>query len=113
MRINKANGQSLSTTLEVVAANPSIFSANVSGAGQGAILNNADMTPNSAPNPATRGSVVAIFTTGAGVTKPPGKDGVLTSVVNPPLLAQPVTVKIGGQQADVLYQGAAPVWLPA
>jgi uncharacterized protein (TIGR03437 family) len=108
MTINQADGKSLSTTLQVVASNPSIFSANASGTGQGAILNNADMTGNSASNPAPRGSIIAIFVTGAGVTTPPSVDGVLTSVVSPPLVAQPVTVMIGRQKAEVLYQGAAP-----
>jgi uncharacterized protein (TIGR03437 family) len=107
MAITQAGGQSLTTTVPVVAANPSIFSANASGTGQGAILNS-DMTRNSASNPAARESVIAIYATGAGVTKPASVDGVLTSAVNPPLVAQPVTVTIGGQNAQVLYQGAAP-----
>jgi uncharacterized protein (TIGR03437 family) len=108
LAITQANGQSLSTTLPVVQSNPSIFSANSSGTGQGAILNNADLTRNSATNPAARGSVIAIYATGAGVTKPASVDGSLTSTTNAPLVAQPVTVTIGGQNAQVLYQGAAP-----
>jgi uncharacterized protein (TIGR03437 family) len=107
MAITPANGQGLITTLTVEASNPSIFSANASGTGQGAVING-DMTRNSASNPAPRGSVVSIFVTGAGVTKPASVDGVLTSAVNPPLVAQPVTVTMGGQTAAVLYQGAAP-----
>jgi len=96
-----------STTLPVVAANPSIFSANASGTGQGAILN-ADLSKNSASNPAARGSQVVLFATGTGVLKPTEDDGVLAPSANPPLLSQPVTVTIGGQSATVLYQGAAP-----
>jgi uncharacterized protein (TIGR03437 family) len=107
MAITQANGQSLTATLLVARSNPSIFSANATGTGQGAILN-ADLTNNSTSNPAARGSVVAIYATGTGVNKPAGVDGALTSAVNPPLVAQPVTVTIGGQNADVLYQGAAP-----
>ncbi len=101
------NGQSFTTTVAVAATNPSIFSANATGTGQGGILN-ANLSPNSASNPAPLGSVVAIFATGLGVTKPASVDGVLTSATNPPLVAQPVTVKIGGQNAVVSYQGAAP-----
>jgi uncharacterized protein (TIGR03437 family) len=107
LAITQANGQSLATTLPVVESNPSIFSANASGTGQGAILNNADLTRNSASNPAALGSVIAIYATGTGVTKPASVDGSLTGT-NPPLVAQPVTVTIGGQNAQVLYQGAAP-----
>jgi uncharacterized protein (TIGR03437 family) len=101
------NGQSLTTTVAVAATNPSIFSANATGTGQGGILN-ADLSPNSASNPAPLGSVVAIFATGLGVTNPASVDGVLTSAANLPLVAQPVTVAIGGQNAVVSYQGAAP-----
>jgi uncharacterized protein (TIGR03437 family) len=101
------NGQSFTTTVAVSATNPSIFAANATGTGQGGILN-ADLSPNSASNPAPLGSVVAIFATGLGVTKPTSVDGVLTSAVNPPLVAPPVKVTIGGQNAVVSYQGAAP-----
>ena len=105
--ITNTNGGSLSLALPVSAANPSIFSANSSGSGQGAIVN-ADLTKNSAANPAARGSVVEIYATGLGATTPASTDGVLTPAMNPPLIAQPVTVTIGGQNAQVMYQGAAP-----
>src|SRR5262249_18183155 len=95
------------TTVQVSAASPAIFSANSTGAGQGAILNVPSLAKNSTANPAPLGSEVAIYATGTGVTKPASKDGVLTGT-NPPLVAQPVTVTIGGQSAQVLYQGAAP-----
>jgi len=108
MAIIEASGQVMTATLPMAASNPSIFSANASGIGQGAILNNPGLTRNSASNPASPGSVVSIYATGAGVTKPASVDGVLTATVNPPKVAQPVTVTIGGQIADVLYQGAAP-----
>lgn len=105
--VTQVNGQSLTTTVPVVATNPSIFAANGTGTGQGAILN-ADLSHNSASNPTPLGSVISIFATGLGVTNPASVDGVLTAVANPPLVAQPLTVTIGGQSATVLYQGAAP-----
>jgi uncharacterized protein (TIGR03437 family) len=105
--VTQVNGHSLTTTVPVVATNPSIFAANGTGTGQGAILN-ADLSHNSASNPTPLGSVISIFATGLGVTNPASVDGVLTSVVNPPLVAQRLTVTIGGQSATVLYQGAAP-----
>ena len=101
-------GQSYSVTLPVAAAMPSIFAANSAGTGQGAILNNEDLSKNSAANPADRGSVVVIFATGAGVTKPASVDGVLASSSNPPLIAETVTATVGGLNAEVVYQGAAP-----
>jgi len=108
MTITQANGQSFSATLPVVAASPSLFSANASGTGPGAILNNADLSKNSPSNPAAAGSVVVLFATGAGLLKPAVADGVLIPSTNPPLIAQTVSVTIGGQNATVVYQGSAP-----
>jgi uncharacterized protein (TIGR03437 family) len=90
----------------VVPAAPSIFTLAASGVGQGAILNE-DSTLNSESNRAERGSIVAIFATGAGQTDPPGTDGRVTSDPVPkPVL--PVSVEIGGIEADVLFAGSAP-----
>jgi uncharacterized protein (TIGR03437 family) len=92
--------------LPVAAANPGIFSFDGSGAGQGAILNQ-DQTVNGSKNPATAGSVIVLFATGEGQTKPAGVDGQIAATVFPaPVL--PVSVTIGGVKADVLYAGAAP-----
>ena len=93
-------------TVPVAQSSPAIFSADSSGRGQGAILNQ-DSSVNSAANPADRGSIVALFCTGEGQTDPPGVDGKLASDVYPkPKL--PVSVTIGGQPAEILYYGAAP-----
>jgi uncharacterized protein (TIGR03437 family) len=90
----------------VAAAAPAIFSANSTGAGQGAILNQ-DSTYNSASNPAAPSTILQIFATGEGQTDPPGVDGKIASDVLPkPRL--PVSVTIGGLDAEVVYYGAAP-----
>jgi uncharacterized protein (TIGR03437 family) len=95
-----------SSTVAVQPASPAVFSFDRSGGGQGAILNQ-DGSPNSQTNPAARGSVVAIYGTGAGVTTPSSTDGLLTSKPYPtPML--PVTVSIDGKPAQVIYAGAAP-----
>jgi uncharacterized protein (TIGR03437 family) len=93
-------------SLNVGQTAPAIFTANSTGVGQAAILNQ-DFTTNSPANPAEKGSVVALFATGAGQTNPPGQDGQLASgVLAKPLL--PVAVWIGGIDAEVQYAGAAP-----
>ena len=93
-------------TVPVAPASPAIFSADSSGRGQGAILNQ-DGSPNSAANPADRSSIVVLFCTGEGQTDPPGVDGRLANGVYPkPKL--PVTATIGGVPAEILYAGAAP-----
>src|SRR5205085_2772578 len=94
------------TQLSGAAAAPALFTANSSGTGQGAILNQ-DGTANGASAPAARGSVVALFATGAGETSPSGVDGAISGDPLPrPTL--PVSVKIGGVDAEILYAGAAP-----
>ncbi len=95
-----------STTVQIQASSPAVFSINGNGGGQGAILNQ-DGSVNSDTKPASRGSVVSLFATGGGVTTPASVDGVLTTAPYPtPML--PVSVTIDGQPAEVKYAGAAP-----
>ena len=70
--------------LPVVPAAPGVFTADGSGTGQGAILNE-DLTPNSAANPAARGSIVTLMATGLGQA-PNG-----------------LAVRLGGTDCPVLY----------
>ncbi len=96
-------------TVPVANSVPGLFSADSSGAGQGAILNQ-DASYNSTKIPAARGSVVVLYGTGEGQTTPGGIDGLIAASVYPkPTL--PVSVTIGGQTIDpaaILYAGAAP-----
>ncbi len=100
-------GESTATMQVPIAATaPGLFSADRSGSGQGAILNQ-DSSLNSSANPAARGSIVALYGTGQGQTDPggqedeiPGDD--LATVVSP------VQVTIGGKTATLLYAGTAP-----
>lgn len=100
-----------SVTMPVQAASPAVFSADTSGGGQGAILNQ-DGSVNTQTNAAAPGSVVVLYITGAGLTTPASQDAVLTpSETNPsayPVPALPVSVTIFGLPAKVLYAGAAP-----
>ncbi len=90
----------------VTPASPAIFTLDGSGQGQGAILNQ-DETVNSPKNPAARGDIVALFATGSGQTDPPSADGHIGGAfaLKP---AMPVSVQIGGIDAEVLYAGGAP-----
>jgi uncharacterized protein (TIGR03437 family) len=84
---------------------PGLYSADSSGAGPGQILNE-DGSANSPSNPATAGSLVTLFGTGAGQTDPPGVDGLVTTDGTPaPNL--PISVTIEGMTADVQSVGAA------
>jgi uncharacterized protein (TIGR03437 family) len=94
-------GGKASVVLDSVTASPGVFVS--SGTQANAI--NEDGTPNGAAHPAPVGSVVALFLTGAGLTIPPIDDGVPPGLPLP-LLALPVTVKVGGAPADVAYAGS-------
>ena len=68
---------------------------------------NADGSLNSAANPAPVGSIVILFATGAGVTNPQSITGKGAAEPYPQPVA-PVRVSIGGQDAEILFAGAAP-----
>jgi uncharacterized protein (TIGR03437 family) len=78
--------RSTAVGIPIVDASPAVFTLDSSGAGPGAVLNQ-DNTVNMPANPADRGSVIQIFATGAN---------------------SPVTVTIGGVDAQVTYAGPAP-----
>jgi uncharacterized protein (TIGR03437 family) len=85
---------------------PGIFAANSTGRGPGAILNQ-DNSVNTANNPATKGQAVVLFATGEGQTTPEGIDGkIIGTDLRKSLL--PVSVKVGGIDCRVEYQGSAP-----
>jgi uncharacterized protein (TIGR03437 family) len=105
----QSSGQMLGPIkLPVVVAAPGIFTANASGSGQAAILNQ-DSTPNSASNPAPRGSTVSLFMTGAGALNRPIADGSLGPLAAPfPAPVAGITATIGGVDAPVTFAGQAP-----
>ena len=92
-------------SVSLAAAAPGIFTADTSGAGQAAALNQ-DGSPNGSANPAAAGSVIILYATGEGQTSPPGVDGKLGVVPLPKPLAT-VSVTIGGAPATVQYAGGA------
>ncbi len=85
---------------------PALFTYDSSGAGQGAILN-ADGSVNTPQNPAQRGSIIVLYGTGEGQTEPAGEDGRITGDA-PPRPELPVSVLIGGREAEILFAGEAP-----
>lgn len=107
VQVQYQNQVSGTFSMPVAPAAPGIFSADGTGNGQGAILNQ-DGTVNSGDRPAPAGSVVALFATGAGRFSPPGIDGSVVSPDNLPVPVLPVSVQIGGAEAAVLYAGGAP-----
>ena len=109
MRIVYSGVQSDVIPYNVAAATPGIYTANSSGSGQGAILNQ-DFSVNSSAIPAAKNSVVTIYLTGEGTTSPASVDGRVAPIdgsgLFKPLL--PVTATIGGEAVTVEYFGTAP-----
>ncbi len=90
----------------VLAAAPAIFTLDYTGRGPAAVLNQ-DNSVNVPSNPAPRGSVIQIYGTGEGLTSPPSVTGTITQMdLKTPLL--PVSVRIGGIDANLEYKGSAP-----
>jgi uncharacterized protein (TIGR03437 family) len=93
-------------TLNVAPSAPAVYSADGTGAGPGAVLNQ-DYSVNAPGSAAAIGTVIQIFATGGGRTTPAISDGKL--VTTPlPQLNLPVAVRIGGIDAIVQYAGGAP-----
>jgi uncharacterized protein (TIGR03437 family) len=96
----------------VTAAAPGIFTWNLIYGSPGlgldrAFLYNSDGKQNTPRDPASRGSIVVFYATGEGQTDPPGVDGKLALDIFPkPVL--PISLRIGGQTAEIPYVGAAP-----
>ena len=106
VQVEFKGARSRSFRVLVAESAPALLTQDASGRGQGAILNE-DGSINSAANPASAGSVVVLYGTGGGLTDPPSVDGKITASPLPkPRL--PVSVTIGGVQAEILYAGAAP-----
>ncbi len=92
----------------VAAAAPGLATADQSGSGQGAVVNQ-DSSINSTANSAPRGSVISLFGTGEGPISPQLVPGALSLSTPYSTPVAPVTVTIGGQPAAISYAGAAPL----
>lgn len=106
--VNYLGATSAPVTLALSAAAPGIFTADGSGKGQAAVLNQ-DFTLNGSTNPALRGSAVTFYATGIGPTSP-CVDGA-TYQSNFPAATQTVVAGVGNVGAQVLYAGQAPFFV--
>ena len=84
---------------------PAVFT--LAGGRGPAVVVNQDGTLNSESNPAARGSAITLFATGEGLTDPAAAAGRPAQPPYPrPLL--PVSLTMGGSEAQILYAGQAP-----
>jgi len=115
MRVTYASVTSAPFTVDVVAADPGIFTANSSGMGPAAVINwsTSGGILNSDKNPVVRGNAIEIYATGGGTTSPAvTAEGELVSV-NPALLPHldlegTTTVTIGGVTVAAEFAGSVP-----
>lgn len=99
------NGKtSAQTSLRVISVQPGIFPCG----SVGCIVNAANGALVDAAHPVKSGDIILIFASGLGATNPPVNAGepASTSVLSPTVL--PVTVRISGYNAPVLFSGLAP-----
>jgi uncharacterized protein (TIGR03437 family) len=107
VRVEHKGSSTNALSARVVDAEHGIFTLSGRGSGQAAVLNE-DGTVNSDANPAARGSIVSIFSTGVGQTNPPSITGQITEGILPKPVV-PLEVYIGSATgSEVLYAGAAP-----
>jgi astacin len=107
VRVAGPGWTSAARALPVIATNPGLFTANSSGRGPAAALNQ-DGSVNTADNPAAKGSVLMLYGTGGGASVPAPANGQVVSVDALPRPVLPVRVRIAGRNAGVQYAGGAP-----
>jgi uncharacterized protein (TIGR03437 family) len=104
--VQAGTAKSTAVQIPVVDAEPGLFTANASGTGQAAALNQ-DGSLNSTSNPAQAGDIIVLWGTGEGLVSPLPANGAIAGVPAPKPLLQ-ITVTIGGIDAQVLYAAGAP-----
>jgi uncharacterized protein (TIGR03437 family) len=111
IQVSYQSQTSSALSLASASTTPAIFTANGSGTGPAAALNQ-DNSYNSPAKPAAKGSYLVLYVTGEGQTAPAGVTGKVTTVSpSPPLTPQPlltVAVLINSQPAYVAFYGEAP-----
>lgn len=102
--------RSSAVTLPVLESAPALFTLDLSGKGQAAMLNETGCC-NSPRNPATRGKLAILYATGEGQTAPRGISGNVSfypRLSDYPVPELPVQVTVGGEPAEIEYAGEAP-----
>jgi uncharacterized protein (TIGR03437 family) len=107
VRTEYNGAQSGGLTIGAADSAPALFTANASGTGQIAALNQDGVTVNSPSNPAEPNSVVVLYATGGGPWTESIPDG---QIMGSHLVAPkaPVFARVGKLPAQILYVGTAP-----
>jgi uncharacterized protein (TIGR03437 family) len=98
--------RSLPVLVPALTSAPSVFTLEMTGMGQAAVVNQ-DGSVNSHSTPAETGSIISIYLTGAGLFDFSMVDGEIPSGASDEGFL-PIRVFIGGLEAEVTYAGVAP-----
>ncbi|MBZ5634657.1 MAG: hypothetical protein LAO55_16160 [Acidobacteriia bacterium] len=107
LTVERGGNQVSSLTLPAVPSVPALFTLDGSGTGQVA-ASNQDGSINTPVNPASLGSWVILYLTGAGQTDPAGITGRVLGSTEVGRLLLASGASIGGHLAEILYAGPAP-----
>ncbi len=102
--------RSAAKTMKVASSAPGLFSLSGDGKGQVLLIRNGGVA-SGALQAVARGEIVTMYATGTGLLDGSVVDAQLAPGIEHPML--PITVKVGGQNADVLYAGTSPGLLEA
>jgi uncharacterized protein (TIGR03437 family) len=107
--VSRGPRQSPPETVIVTSAQPAVFTVQQSGGGQGVILGPDQVTLADSNRPVRAGDAIVIYCTGLGTTNPPVAPGVPAPAAPGYARVQlPISVIIGGRNAELLYAGLAP-----
>ena len=108
LSVMNGNAVSVPQQLVVAAAQPGIFTKDESGSGQGDVLKSDQVTLAQPGTPAAKGEAIVIYCTGLGAVTGNAVEGQPAPSSPPAVTTNPVTVSIGGVQAQVLFAGLTP-----
>jgi uncharacterized protein (TIGR03437 family) len=106
--VQRGGTVSVPETLSVAAAQPGIFTENQRGTGQGIILKSDQVTLAKSQTPATAGETIVVYCTGLGAVDPPVLEGSAAPQSPLAVAMSPVTLRIGGVPAQVMFAGLTP-----
>ena len=108
LTVRRGSTTSPPVKVNLMTANPGIFTLAQGGTGQGIITRSDGITLAQAGTPATVGETIVIYCTGLGSVTPPVPAGAPAPVAPLSLVDRPVEVTIGEQPALVRFAGLTP-----
>ncbi|OFV96445.1 MAG: hypothetical protein A3H28_01925 [Acidobacteria bacterium RIFCSPLOWO2_02_FULL_61_28] len=108
--VQRGSSYSVPEPITVAAAQPAVFTKDQSGKGQGLVFVStpAGLVLAEAASPARAGDAVVIYCSGLGEVNPPVAAGAAAPASPLSVTANPVSVTMGGREAQVLFAGLSP-----